>query len=140
MARLSCMFEQTDELRQLGGAHVAEQLDGQLLNVRVHGGKQFEAGVGDLRPDDAAVVAVATLLDELERLEPAEQAGDVGLGGDHAVADGGAGEPLGMCAAEDAEDVVLGRGDAPVTKSEMKGALQGVGGAHQVENGFFFHA
>ena len=42
----------------------------------------------------AAVVPVAVLPDELETLEPRQKARDIGLGGDHAIADGRAGKSV----------------------------------------------
>jgi hypothetical protein len=99
--------------------------------------EQFEAERGDVCPDDAAVLAIAFLLDELVGFEAGEQAGDVGLGGDHAIADGGAGEAFALGAAKDAEDVVLGGGEAGGLEALLNGALQSVGGAHELEEGFF---
>ena len=49
----------------------------------------------DLRPDHAAILTVAVLPDQLEAFQPRQQARDVGLGRDHAFADGRAGQPLG---------------------------------------------
>jgi hypothetical protein len=71
-------------------------------------------------------VRIALLADELERLETSQQARDVWVGGDHAAADGGAGQPLRMRTAQNPEHVVLRRGDAPVADLQMEGAIEAV--------------
>src|ERR1700678_436366 len=106
-------LQQADELGQLGPAQVPEELDGQVLNDRVHFFQQLKSSWRDLGPDHTAVVLVALLADKLESLEPGEQAGNIGLGGDHAVADSRTGEAVRLRTAQDAQDVVLGGGDAP---------------------------
>ena len=119
------------------GRELAEELDGYGLDDGIHLAKQVKAGVGDAGPDDAAVARVAVLLNEPEGLESGEQAGDVGDGGEHAVSDGGAGEAVGMRAAEDAEDVVLRAGNVPLADAAVEGALETVGCAEDVEQGLF---
>jgi hypothetical protein len=130
-------FQKADEGGELFGRELAEELDGYGLDDGIHLTEQVESGVCDTGPDDASVARVAVLHDELEGLEASEQAGDVGNGGEHAVADGGAGEATGMGAAEDAEDVVLRAGNVPVADAAVEGALEAVCGAEDVEQGLF---
>ncbi len=87
---------------------MAEKFDGKAPNGGIHGLKQIEAGIGDLRPHNAAIVPVAVLPDQLEAFEASEEAGNVRLGGEHARADCCAGEAFGPGAAQDAQDIVLG--------------------------------
>ena len=105
-------LEQADELVDFRSGKVAEELLRNAVDDGVHLSEEVEAGLGDVGDDDAAIAGVAALADELEALESIEQAGDVGLGGDHAVADGGAGQAVGLSSSEDAQDVVLRSGDA----------------------------
>ena len=64
------------------------------------------AGGRNLRPDNAPVVFIPLLADELQSLHARQQASDVRYGCDHAVADGRAGQSLRMGAAQNAQDVV----------------------------------
>jgi len=50
--------------------------------------KQFASLRGKVRPDDAAIMWVAALVEEFLRLEAGEQTGNVGFGGNHHAADG----------------------------------------------------
>jgi len=117
---------------------MAEELLRSALDDGFHLAQEFEAGLGDVGDDNAAIVAVTALADELEAFESVEQSGDVGFGGDHAVANGGAGQSMGLCATQDAKDVVLRGCNAPVAGAAVELAMQKVGGAHDVEEGLFF--
>lgn len=126
-------LEEIDESAEAVVAKVAEHLLRELGDGLVHFSEESEAGGRDEGEEDAAVLLVALLADELEDFEAGEQTGDVGVGGDHAVADVGAGEAAGVSAAQDAEDVVLGGGDVPLAGAALHGALEAVGGAGEVE-------
>lgn len=130
-------FEEVDEGAEVGFSEVAEQLGGELGDGLVHFSEEGEAGGRYRCEDHAAVLLVALLADELEGLEASEEAGDVGIGCDHTVANDGAGKAVGVSAAEDAEDVVLGAGDVPAACAALHGALEAVGGAGDVEESFF---
>jgi len=80
-----------------------------------------------VRPDDPAVVRIAPLCEEFLRLEAGEQASNVGHRGDHHVADSRTGEPVGIGAAQDAQCVVLGGGEAEGLETLLKGAMERVG-------------
>lgn len=88
---------------------------------------------GDVRPDDAAVMPIALLTHEFLRLEPGEQACDVGLRSDHHAAHSGASQAAWLSAAEDAKDVVLGIGKAERFETLLEGTVQEVSGAHEGE-------
>ena len=115
---------------------MSEQLGGDAADDGIEGAEQVKAGGGDLGADDAAVAAVAVLEDEAAFFEAGEKTGDVGLCGDHAAADLGAGEASGDGSTKDAEHVVLRGGDAPGAGAVLKGAVGKVGGAHDVEQSF----
>jgi hypothetical protein len=140
MIAASREFEQADELCQLSAAEMSEQVKRRLLNHRVHLFEQLQSGVGDPRPDNAAIVVIALLADELERFEAGEQAGNVRLGSNHPSTDGGTGEPVGLRAAQDSEYVVLRGSNPPVARGAVESAVHVIGGAHQVEQRLFFHA
>ena len=76
----------------------------------------------------------------LEALEPRKKPRDVGLGRDHALADGCAGKPVGMRAAKNAQDVVLRCGEAPAADLPLEGALQAIAAAQQVQECLFLGA
>jgi hypothetical protein len=126
-------LEEIDEGAKAVVAKVAEHLLRELGDGLIHFGEKGEAAGGDAGEQHAAVLLVALLMDEFEGLETGEKTGDVGVSGDHAVADDGAGEAAGVGSAKNAEDVVLGGGDVPVAGAALHGALQAVGGAGEVE-------
>ena len=68
----------------------------------------------------------------LSALEPTQKPRDIGLGGNHAAADGGAGQPLRMSAAQNPQNVVLRGRDAPAANFELKPAVQAIGGTEQI--------
>jgi hypothetical protein len=125
-------FQQYGQAGDLVRGQVAQQLFGKVLNRWIGFSQESEARGGDLCPDHAAVALVALLADELEHLQPGEQAGNIGLGRDHAIADGRAGESLRLGAAQDAQHVILRGRDAPRADLALEGALQAVGRAQQV--------
>ena len=66
-------------------AEMPKEFNRDALNDRIHGAQQFQAGIGDLRPDHAAIMPVAVLTDQFETFQSCQQARDVGLGGDHSA-------------------------------------------------------
>jgi len=90
-----------------------------------------------VRPYDSTVVSIAPLAEEFLRFETGEQTGNVGLGSNHHVADGGTGEPVGICAAQNAQSVVLRGGEAKGFEPLLKGSMQTVCGAKNVQQSFF---
>ena len=89
------------------------------------------------RADIAPVLATTRARDEAGLLEAVEQAGDVGDAAHHALADFVAAEPLLAGAAQDAQHVVLGRGDARGLQHGLEGVFQQGGGALEADEGFF---
>ena len=84
-----------------------------FANLRVHGAKKVKSRLGNYGEDDAPVLLVAVLANEPKGFQAAEQASDIGLGRDHAGADGRAGQRVRMSTPEDAQDVVLRGSKAP---------------------------
>lgn len=100
----------------------------ELLRFVIDDGVEFfekrKPAWGDARPDDTTVSGIATLCDEFAKTQAREQTGDVWLGGDHAVADGRAGESCGGRGAENAQDVVLRMRELEGAQSKLKGAIE----------------
>lgn len=102
--------------------------------------EEAEGGVGDGGFDDSAVGGVALAMDEAGFFHAIEEAGDVGVAGDHAGADFVTGEAglvaAGVGTAEDAEDVVLGGGEADGFEEGVHAFGEGFGGTHEVQEDF----
>jgi len=119
---------------------VSQQFTRNLEDDGIHLSQKGETTRRDVRPDGAAVVFVALLSDEFERLQARQQAGYVGFGGYHSVADGGTREPVRLSGAKNAQHIVLRGCHTPFAGFQMEGAMQAVGGAHQVEKRLLLHA
>ena len=83
-----------------------------LANRLIETLQKSETRGGDAGFDDAAVIGLAGARDEAALFHAVEETGHVGVMGDHAFADAAASEAGGFGAAENAEDVVLGAGEA----------------------------
>src|SRR6185437_9820372 len=101
---------------------------------------QLQAGIGDLGPDHAAIVAVTPLMNQLETLEAVEQPRNIGIGGDHAPAYGSTCDVVRLRTTENAEHVVLGESHAPSTDSALGGTMQKIGASDEVEENLFLQA
>jgi len=100
-------------------------------------GKQGDPGRCNADQDFAPVGIFAAAADEGAFLEAVEEAGNVGVAGDHAAGDFAAEEALGG-AAQDAEDVVLIRGEVLFFEELGWGSREQVGAAHQLDEHDFF--
>lgn len=121
-------------------AEVAEDADRAFMNGTVELGEEFQPWFGDAADDDAAVLFGTLARDEAAGVEAVEEAGDVGIAGDHALADFGAGEAVGAGATEDAEDVVLGGGETGGFEDGGSECCDVLGGAEEVEDDFLLEA
>jgi hypothetical protein len=83
-----------------------------LANRLIETFQKSETRGSDSGFDDAAVVGLAGARDEAALLHAVEKAGHVRVVGNHAFADAAAGEACRFGATENAEDVVLGAGEA----------------------------
>lgn len=133
-------FEEID-----GGAHLLGIEMGELFAVEfeeggVDGGEECEAVGGDAGGDDAAVLGVAGSGEQAAGFEAVEEAGDVGIAGDHVTADGFAGHALIAGAAEDAQEVVLDVGEVVGLEEFLEAAEEEVCGAQNVKEDFLFDA
>jgi hypothetical protein len=79
----------------------------QVMYGLIEGLEQIQTLFGDARFDYAAVVGLAFASDEVALLHAIEQAGNVGIVRDHAVADAAAGQAIRLRAAKNAENIVL---------------------------------
>ena len=140
MTCLADLFQHFDEEGEFVLGHV-----GELAFVAIHHGllefrEEGEALRGDAGGHDAAVFRVPLTGDEASRFEAIEQAGDVGVAGDHSLGDGFAGEAVGGGISEDSQDVELGGGETPRFEKFVKIAHQAIGGADDVEEDLHLEA
>lgn len=75
-------------------------------------GEQLHPLASDADSDNAAIGRFARTGGETTLFQAVDEAGDVGVARDHTAADFTTGEPFLSRAAQDAESVVLGMGDA----------------------------
>jgi hypothetical protein len=119
---------------------VAELLFVQVVDRGIELFENVEPGGSDAGLDDAAVFGLALASDKGALFHTVEQAGHIGIAGDHAVADTLAGKAVGAGATKNAKDVVLGAGEA-VSLDEEVGVLgEAVGGAKDSYEDFGFEA
>jgi hypothetical protein len=105
-----------------------------LIDDRLQLPQQLEAAPRDRGAHHAPVLPVPPALDQPPRRQAVEQPGDVRLGGDHAGADLRAGQAAAVPGpAQDAQNVVLGEGDAPGAQGQLQAPLQQVRGADEIE-------
>ena len=100
--------------------------------------KKLQSFAGDADGDDAAIRGFAGAGSKSAFFEAVGEAGDVGIAGDHAAGDFAAGESVGAGSTEDTEDVVLGGGDTEGIQKRSFFLEECVGGAEEIEEGFFF--
>jgi hypothetical protein len=135
-----CFAERFSKNFQLGRADVAELLFVQVVHRVIELFENVEPGGSDAGFDDAAVFGLAFASDQGALFHAIEQAGHIGIAGDHAVADTLTGKAGGAGATENAQDVVLGAGEA-VSLDEEVGVLgEAVGGAEESYEDFGFEA
>jgi hypothetical protein len=105
----------------------------QFAHGLIQGLEKFEALRSNVGLDDTAIIFLAFTANEAAFFHAIEQAGHVRVMADHAITDGAAGEPPRLGAAEDAQNIVLGAGQAGGF-DELSGLLaKGVGGLEQSE-------
>ena len=92
---------------------------------------------GEVGADHAAIGGGAGALDEAALFHSVEKARHIGVASDHTGGDFAAGESGGAGAGEDAEDVVLGVGEAKWVEGFLDAAEEPAGGALEVEEGLF---
>ena len=107
-----------------------------VLDNGIEGGEEGESGFSWPDEDNAAVGWIAGAGGESGGGEAIGEACDVGIGGDHAGGDLGAGESGGR-AAEDAEDVVLGGRESVGFKDRGEGVGEVAGRSLEFEEGGF---
>lgn len=83
----------------------------QLLDGFVERGEERKSGGGDAHGDNAAVCSLARAGREFAFFQTVEQTGNVGVAGNHPVADLGTRQAGRLGATQDAEYVILRRGD-----------------------------
>lgn len=129
--------EEAGELAELGPAEVPELVPVGIADRLIKSREQREARRCNTDKDFAAIRILAAAADETALFEPVEEAGDVRVAGDHAIADFAAEQTLG-CAAENAEDVVLVGGELVLFEELGRSAGEQIGGAHQFDKDGFF--
>lgn len=109
---LPCQLQQSNQLRQLLIGETGKLLPVQLLHGFVQRREQRQSGGRNANGDYPPVAALAAAGREFAFFQAVEEARNVGVAGDHAVADLGTGQPCGFSATQDAEYVILRRRDA----------------------------
>src|SRR5579872_2410831 len=92
---------------------------------------------GDARENHAAVFGFAAPRDQRALFEAVEQAGDVGVAGDHTLGNLAARQTFGR-ASQDAENVVLDRGHVAGPEDLLDVAGEQLRRTHQANEGVFF--
>ena len=133
----SDLFQEGGELFEAGGAERAEGAADGIADGFFEGVKEGGAVGGDIGADDAAIAVGAAALDMAALFHAVEKACHIGVAGDHAGGDFAAGEAGGAGAGEDAEDVVLGVGEAEGAERFLDAAEEPAGSALEVEEGLF---
>jgi hypothetical protein len=116
---------------QAGNRDVAELSSVQFFYRSVKLSQDFQTLRGDTRLYYAAIVELAHAGNQAALFHAVEQAGHIGVVGNHAVADALAGQTIGLGAAQDAQNVVLSPGQG-VLLHQLFGLLaEAVGGDEQ---------
>lgn len=89
--------------------------------------QEIEPFLGDAGGDHPAVALLPGAGDQRPRFQPVQQASDVGIPGDHALANLLAGEALRAGTPQDAEQIVLARGEADRLEKRQFTLAQSVG-------------
>ena len=140
LALQSGHLQQPDEFFLFVLREMPQQLRRKQCDDLVHLRQQRQARFRDVGPENAPVVPVAVLADEVKRLEPGQESGNVRDCGYYAFTNGRTSEAIGVRAAQNAQNVVLRCRDPPGSRGVLKGALKTVSRAHQVEDGLFSRA
>src|SRR5215469_5525381 len=89
--------------------------------------QEIQSFRGDARFDDAAIVFLALTRDPGVFFHTVEQAGHIGIAGNHALGDAATENAVGLCSAENAQNVVLRAGEATGLQEVLDLLGQGVG-------------
>jgi hypothetical protein len=121
-------IKQFRQLLQAVCGHVAELTLVQVVDGLIQLFEELQSIRGDARLDDAAIVLLALAGDPTVLFHPIKHAGHVRVMGDHSFGNTTTEESVGFGAAEDAEHIVLGAGQASGFE-ELLGLLgEGIGG------------
>src|SRR5712692_8090864 len=112
----------------------------ELLNRTVQSFERFQARRRDASRNDPPIFLFAASSHQSAAFQAIDQAGDVGVTIDHALADLAAGQPFRPRTAEDAQRVVLGRREPMLLQHLGPAPCQLVGGAHQRHEHLFLQA
>ena len=110
---------------------MAELLFVQFVDWSVELFEDLEAGRRNASLDNAAVLCLPLPRDEAALFHAVEEAGQVGVARDHAIADALAGKAVGSSAAQDAQDVVLSAGQAVLLDQVVGLLAEAIGDAQQ---------
>src|SRR5215469_749774 len=123
-----CHFlEQFRQLLQASDGHMAELSFVQIVHRLVELLQEIQTFRGDARFDDAAIVFLALTRDPGVFFHTVEQAGHIGIAGNHALGDAATENAVGLCSAENAQNVVLRAGEATGLQEVLDLLGQGVG-------------
>lgn len=129
------LFKQADEGFKAGAAQVGQLAAGQGDDVGVEAGKKVKTLGRDTQDHHPAITWLAVSAEQAGISQAVGQTGDVGIVGHQAGADFAAGQTDGPGPAQDAQDVVAGRGEAEGLQQFGYLMVQQIGGPPQVEVG-----
>jgi hypothetical protein len=132
---VTSLLEQAVEAGELSRREVAELALVEVEQGLVEAIEGVAADGGEDEADDAAVVVVADAAEHALTDEAGGQSGDVGRLADELIGDAEAGGAGVGAAAEDAEDVVAGLGQAVLFEEPGEVVAEDAGGADEVEVG-----
>lgn len=139
LQRAAAGFKEMGEPAELLCLEVAELAAVEGADGLIEAGEKAEPFGGDAGEDAAAVGMLAAAGDQPAFFEAIEQAGDIGVAGDHAGGDFPAQQAFGS-AAQDTERVVLGRGKAMLAEKLRGTPREPVGGALDFDEKHFLGA
>jgi hypothetical protein len=107
-----------------------------FLQRLVEPAQQLESWGCNAGQDDAPVLGVVPSGNQAALFQTVQQAGDVGIASDHALGDFAAGQAF-WCATQDAQDVVLVRGEVFGFEQRDEAATELVRSAEELQEGGF---
>jgi len=125
-------FQEFNQEIEAIALHVAELAAMGLVNRLIKLGEEGQASFGDGGADDAAIGGLAMAGDQAAFFQAIQEAGHIGVAGNHAAGDFLASEAAGSDAAENAEDIILCCGEAEGFEDGGGLPHQGVGGFLQI--------
>ncbi len=120
-------FQQFNQLLQLLLSDVAEHFPAKFFEGPIHFAQELQSGSSDLSVDDAAIVLRARALDEATIFHAIQQARNVGIARDHALANLAARQAFRPGTTQDAQSIVLRSGESKFFEPGLDLRLESIG-------------